>query len=272
MNVVLAAIDDSAAAGPVLAAAKRIAPFVGADVVAVHVREDGSGSTARAVADAAEVPLLVRDGANVDVVAELRTARHELHALAVVAGARRVPAGARPAGHVVLRLLEELTASVLVVPPDAVDRPIGRVLVCVEGDGENDALVALVEQLGEEPGPEVVALHVLPPDALPRFGDEPVLETEAWTEEFLRRAASAPADRVRLEVRVGSVADVVPSSLRELDPDLVVMAWHCALGEGRAKIVRRVLEESSVPLLLLPAGEQGLLSRTASPRPTERSG
>jgi nucleotide-binding universal stress UspA family protein len=259
MNVLLAALDDSAAARPVLAAARRVAPYVDADVVGVHVREDGSGSTARALADAAEVPLLVRDADGADVVAELGAALHELQALAIVAGARRVPAGAQPAGHVAIRLVQEMRTAVVIVPPDAEDRPILRVLVSVEGNGESDALVAFIDRLDELPGPEVpdpevVALHVFEPADLPLFGDEPVLETEAWAHEFLRRVASSPIDRIRLEVRVGNVADVVPASAQELGADLVVMGWHGSLSGGHGRVVRRMLEQAIVPVMLLPIG------------------
>jgi nucleotide-binding universal stress UspA family protein len=254
MNVLLAAIDDSAAARPVLEVAKRLARYVGADVVAVHVREDESGATARAIAEAQEVPLLVRHGGVADVVREIGAAGHELHAIAIVAGARRVPAGAQPAGHVALGVMQELATSVVIVPPEAVDGPIRRVLVCVEGDGESEALVALVDRLDEVPGPEVVALHVFEPEDLPLFGDEPLYETEAWAEEFLRRVARAPVERVRLEIRVGNVLEVVPDSVRELDADLVVMGWHCTLHEGHGRVVRRMIEVATVPVLLLPVG------------------
>jgi nucleotide-binding universal stress UspA family protein len=98
-----------------------------------------------------------------------------------------------------------------------------------------------------------------PPD-LPLFGDEPVLETEAWAREFLRRVATAPIDRVRLEVRVGNVAEVVPASAQELGADLVVMGWHGTLSGGHGRVVRRMLEQASVPVMLLPTGRSSLLA------------
>lgn len=260
MSVLLVALDDSAASRPVLHVAQRISPYVGADVVAVHVRENGSGETARAIADAAEVPLLMRSG---DVVHELAAAQHELHALAVVTGARRVPAGAKPAGHVAQRLMQDLVTAVVVVPPDAADRELKRVVVAVEGDHESEALVALITNLEDLPGPEVVALHVFDSDHLPAFGDQPVYETEAWASEFLRRAASVPVDSVRLEVRVGDAANMIPSSIIELDADLVVMGWHCNFADGHADVVRHTLEVARVPLLLLPIDRPALLRRRA---------
>jgi len=56
MTTLIAAIDDSAAALPVLEVAQRIAALLGVDVEALHVPEDGSGSTATAVAAAVGVP------------------------------------------------------------------------------------------------------------------------------------------------------------------------------------------------------------------------
>lgn len=261
MTVLLAALDDSAAARPVLGAARRIAPFVGADVVAVHIQENGSGATARAVASSEGVPLFVRRG---NPVAELASAQHELHALAIVVGARGLPAGAKPCGHIALRLVQELVTAVVVVPPDYVDRDVTRVLVAVEGDGESEALVALVSQLREAEEAEVVALHVFEPGSLPMFGDEPVLEAEAWASEFLRRLASSPVGDIRLEVRVGDAAEVVPASAEELDADFIVMSWNCNLDEGHGAIVRHVLETSHVPVLLLPVGRERLLATRAT--------
>ena len=257
MSVLLVALDDSAAARPVIDLARRFAPYVGADVVAVHVQENGSGETARAVAGSAGVPLFVRTG---DVVGELGSAQHELHALAIIAGTRRVPGGAKPAGHIAIRLMQELATAVVVVPPEAADRDLKRVMVAVEGDGESEALVALIDQLDDIPGPEVVAVHVFEPEHLPLFGDEPVFETEAWASEFLRRIAHAPVDRVRLEVRVGAAIDMVPACVQELDVDLLVMGWHCNLAEGHGDIVRRVIETASVPALLLPIGREAVVA------------
>ena len=68
MTRVLAAIDDSAAAQPVLAMARALTAVWDAEVEAVQVQEDG-GTTARAAADAAHLQLhLLPDG---DVATQL---------------------------------------------------------------------------------------------------------------------------------------------------------------------------------------------------------
>jgi len=257
-NVLIAALDDSAAARPVLDAAQHLASFVHADVHAVHVREDGSGSTAQALAEAADVPFHARGGRDADVVGELDEARHDLHASGIVAGARGAPSATRPVGHVALRLVQELGVPVVLVPPLADDRELKRVLVALEGDGESEALTALMEQLDDD-APEIVALHVFAPEDLPMFGDEPGYEREAWADEFLRRAANAPHVSIRLELRVGNVVNEVPAAVRDLDVDLVAMGWHCTLEGGHGRVVQRTLESSSVPVLLLPIGRRAAL-------------
>jgi nucleotide-binding universal stress UspA family protein len=217
------------------------------------VCEGGSGPAAQAIAAAASVPYHARAGGDVDVVLELDAARRELHASAVVAGARGVPSAARPLGHVARRLMQELGTPVVLVPPLTSGAELKRVLVAIEGDGESDALVAMMETL-DGPTPEIIALHVFPPEDLPLFGDEPLYEREVWAGEFLRRAASGPAGDVRLELRVGNVVDEVPAAVRDLDADLVVMGWHGTLEGGHGRVVWRALESAGAPLLLIPIG------------------
>ncbi|HEY5011514.1 MAG TPA: universal stress protein [Acidimicrobiia bacterium] len=254
MTTLIAAIDDSAAALPVLEVAQRIAALLGVDVEALHVPEDGSGSTATAVAAAVGVPLHTRSseaGVVTTVVAEAR----DRDAIAVIIGARGLPAGATPAGHVALELLQSLKRPVVVVPPNAVDRPLHRVLVAVEGDGESHALRALFDRIGETATPEVIALHVLEPKDLPPFADSPVLEAEAYEREFLMRTAGpvvADPARVRLEMRVGNAPDALRDAAHELDVDLVVLAWHCDLSKGHGRLVREMLEGGLVPVALFP--------------------
>ncbi len=204
---ILAAIDDSAAAQPVLDLARRLAELFVAHVEGVHVQEDDSGRSAAAIADAANVPLHVLHG---DVVSALRAEMHDRDAIALVIGTRGVPAGAQPAGHIALDLVQSLDWPVVVVPPHAADRPLRRVLVAVEGDGESHALRRLFDRLEERPTPEVIALHVIEPSALPPFADSPVYEADAFEREFMIGASSsvvADPSRVRFEMRVGDAAE-----------------------------------------------------------------
>jgi nucleotide-binding universal stress UspA family protein len=249
MSTLLAAIDDSAAARPVLELAIRIGRLAGANVAAVHVRDEAFGDTARLTCEASMVPFHVRHG---DVVEAIVSAVHELDAAALVIGMRALPSGTAPAGHVSLRVAQAVSIPVFMVPPDTVDRPLQHLLFAVEGNGEREAVHGTAEQLGVVYGADLIALHVFPPGALPPFSDNPALETEAWAHEFLRRVGDTPYAPVRLELRVGDPALEVSSAVRDLDVDLVVLAWHRDLSPGRARLVRRVLETTSVPVLLLP--------------------
>jgi len=249
MSVLLAAVDSSAAAQPVLAVARELARLTGAEVEAVSVDHLEAPATADAMTRAAHVRVHRRSGG---VARAIQSLARERDAVAVVVGARGLPSGASPAGHVTLELVQSLDVPVAVVPPQATPRTIQRVLVAVEGDGESHALRHLVRHLVHGPSLEIVALHVFEPDALPLFGDQPVLETEAWAEEFGRRALRESAHDVRVEARVGLAPRALCQAARDLEVDLVMVAWHRNLGGGHGRIVRQLLAESDVPVLLVP--------------------
>ena len=249
MSVVLAAIDDSAAARPVLDFAGRLARVFGAGVETVHIDEGGSLGSAAAIARSLHLPVHVESG---EVASTIAARAEERDAVAVVIGSRAVPSGVSPAGHVTTELVQLLGIGVAVVPPQAVARPLSRVLVAVEGDDDSHTLRHLYRDFGHRPGLEIIALHVFEPDRLPMFGDQPVLETEAWAEEFGRRAFPAGDRGIRLEVRVGNAHRVVEEVARELDVDLVALAWHRSLASGHGRLVRALLADVDVPLLLFP--------------------
>ena len=247
---VLAAIDDSDAARPVLDFARRLAALLDTGVEAVHVRVDSSGEGAAASADAAQVPLHMREGS---VVAALEAQVRASNATAVVIGARAHARGASPAGHIALEVVQSLTCAVAVVPPDAADRPLRRVMVAVEGDGESQSLRRLFEHMGDRPMPEVIALHVIEPAEAPPFADSPVFEADAFEREFRIRVASAILDdpsRVRFEMRVGVAEVALLEAARELEADVIVLAWHRNLSGAHGRLVRETLAGASVPVAL----------------------
>jgi hypothetical protein len=197
-----------------------------------------------------DVPFLERSG---DIIAEIRAAAHELHAIGIAVGARSFPGGASPAGHVALAIAQETRLPLIIVPPDATNHRVDRILIALERNGDSEVVLALAEQLSSAGEPDIVAVHVFSPGALPPFGDDPTFEAEAWAHEFLRRASNTAAASVHLDIRVGDPAVQVSEAVRDLDADLVVLAWHREFSEGHARIVRRVLETAHVPLVLLNA-------------------
>lgn len=250
-GIVLAAIDNSAAARPVLATAAAVAELFGADPVAIHARGDGA-QTAGAAARQQGMELREATGRADEA---LLAAGAERDVVAVVVGARRSAGGRRPAGRTALEVITRLRKPVIVVPPHA--RPADRIrCVCVPLDGTEETAAALREtiELARGAGVEVVALHVLTLEQTPAFGDQIIHEAETWSREFLHRALAHLHDGVRLETRVGAPSNHVPAVAHEVEADLLVLGWRQDLSPGRAEVVRQALSRSDVPILLVPVG------------------
>jgi nucleotide-binding universal stress UspA family protein len=248
MEKVLAAIDNSAAARPVLSAAVAVAGLLGIDVEAVHAREDGY-RTALAAAEAAGV--LLRE-TSTSGVRGLIEAAEDTDVVQAVLGARASHAGRRPAGHVALELAHSLHKPLLVVPPD-VPLPVDLRRILVPFDGTRataDALAATV-RLACRSKLDVVALHVHEIADLPLFSDQPQYESEAWANEFLRRHCPHP-ELVELETRVGVPGDQALRVARDAGADMVALGWSQEFDQGRAAVVREVLARSPLPVLLVP--------------------
>jgi nucleotide-binding universal stress UspA family protein len=250
MNRIVAALDNSLAAGPVLTVARALAPLLDCAVDALHLTDGGDWIAAQ-VAQAAGVRLRHIRGPRVGALVE---AGQAADVAALVVGARATPAGRRPLGSTALAVATELTKPVVVVPPDAtVAATIRRLLVPVEGGLPAGTPPGPVGDLARGADLELIALHVYLEPALPLFTDQPQHETEARAREFVRRYCHWCPGPVRLETRVGRAEDVVPAVADEVDADLVVLAWCRELGPGHAPVVRAVLERCRRPVLLVPA-------------------
>lgn len=252
MNKVLAEIDNSAAARPVLAVARALADILSVDVEAVHVREDGDRNV-RAAAEAAGIGLRSLSRPVVEALAEAGRAPD---VVAVVLGARRVRSGRRPAGHVALELALSLPKPLVVVPPDARLRGgLRRILVPLNGSRTTAVALAETLMLASSQEIELVVLHVHDAGTIPLFSDQRQHELESWGREFLCRHCPYP-ERVRLEVRIGSPGENVLQVAEETSSDMIALGWSQDLGAGHAAVVRAVLERSPVPVLLVPVGAE----------------
>ena len=254
MSIVLAAIDDSTAARCVLDAASGLARVMGVGVEALHVHENGSGTTASGAAVAAGIRLREVKGDPTSCIVE---ASASLDVVAVAVGCRGLLSGPEPAGHVALDVIQAVDKPVVAVPQAVTQvQPVERVLVPLDGSGATTrALRVMLGPVKEHDGPELIALHVFEPGSLPAFGDSPTYETEAWAQEFLDRFSPVEAEGLRLEMRVGAPADVVREVAGEVHADLVAVGWRRDLSPGRGIVVRALLRASPVPVLLLPMAE-----------------
>lgn len=261
MSRVLAAIDSSAAARPVLSVANAVADLLGADVDALHVRER-AWATAEAAADAAGVHLRLLSGRAVERIIQ-EAGRPDV--VAVVLGARATPGGARPAGHVATHLATASRKPIVVVPPEC-ELPVRlrRILVPLEAVMATASAADSVVVAAATGGAEIVVVHVMTEQALPPFTDQPQHEVEAWTNEFRRRYCDHP--EVRLEVRMGVPRDRVLAFANEMQADAIILAWSQRLVAERAALVRSVLEHSRIPVILVPIARKAKRVPTRSGR------
>ena len=249
-RTVIAAVDNSAAARPVVATAAALAPLLGADVRAVQVTgaPGAGGCTAQAAAEAFGLACSTIVG---DPLTELGILAGAEDVVAVVVGARSRPGGRRPAGHLALGLADATDKPVVIVPPTASppDR-MRSVLLAIEGKpGRARALRRAVE-LALAIDLELVVVHVDDELSIPSFSDQVQHETDAYTQEFLARYCRG-APRARLELRIGVPADEIIAAAEAIMPDMIAVGWPHEGGPTRGETAREVLDRSTVPVLLV---------------------
>ena len=246
MSRIVAAVDSSAAAGPVLGYAVALAEALAADVEAVHVG-DGDVHTSAAMAASHNVPYVTLDG---EPSAEIAAWAAAADVVGVVVGARRRVNGG-PLGHLARAIADTVDKPILVVPPEA--PPCDRfhtVLIAMEGTaGKARAIKAAIDlALGLDL--EIVVVHVDDEDTIPSFSDQVAYEAEAYSTEFLARyLPNAPA--ARLELRVGAPASEVLAVSGEVGADLVAVGWPHRGSPGRGQVAQQILDRSHVPVLLV---------------------
>lgn len=260
MRTVLAALDNTAVAHPVLHAALGLADLIGASVEAVHVR-DGPIDTPEALAGRDAIPFRLLRG---PVCPALLAAIEAPEVVAVVLGARSLPGDPRPMGHTALEVAQQSRKPVLVVTPEigaATSQPFRRLLLPLEGSRQSsrpviDTLLPLVTR-----DVELVILHVFTAETTPKFLDRPGPDLELLGDELRDRHCP---DAAKIELRTGLVGQRVEEVCRENTADLIVLAWSQTMSQGHAAVVRDVLVRAQVPVLLLPVAAEPV---TTTPRP-----
>lgn len=264
MRTVLAALDSSPAARPVLDTAIELAAITGAVVDAVHVREDSS-PTPEAIASQRNVPLREIEGpVDSALLEELRSPE----VIVGVLGARGTPGGRRPVGSTALRVIEQVAKPVAVVPPEAIEvvaKEPRRLLIPLEGTTESAQPVEsqLVPLLASDV--ELVVVHVFSTSTAPVMVDHPDWGLETWGGEFLARYCPGAA---LIDLRTGPVGGRILEAASQAGAEIIVLSWSQDMSRGRAAVVRAILEHSPVPVLLLPGGSD----RTAGPGDVEVGG
>ena len=248
MTGVLAALDDTPAAGSVLAAARQLAELLGVPCRAIHVQADRD-TPSSVIVDLHGIELRVVIG---DATGEIVRALEDPTVSIAVVGSRSRVDGSRPAGHIATAIMEHATKPVVVVPPDGgVVRPLQRILVPLEGSTtSSESIVGPLGRLAEA-GATAVALHVFDATTAPLFWDDVAHSRDCYADEFMSRWWSGPTmPEVRL--RRGDPALALLDVAARDDVDLIVLGWGQDLSGGHARVVRTVLANATVPVLLVP--------------------
>jgi nucleotide-binding universal stress UspA family protein len=246
MNKIIAAIDNSAAARPVVSMATAVGEILNATVEAMHI-SDHKGQTAFATAETFGVEYRTGPGDPLTQIVE-RAAEDDV--TAVVVGARRSLKG-RNLGHLARQIADTVEKPVLVVPPEA--RSTGRlhrVVIAMEGTPAKARNLGVAFDLAAAADLELVVVHVDDEDSIPSFSDQVAHETQAYADEFLARYLRG-GPKARLELRVGVPADEIITLTDSLTADLLAVGWPHSPDARRGATAREILDRSHIPVLLV---------------------
>jgi nucleotide-binding universal stress UspA family protein len=241
----VAAIDRSPCAQPVLATAQALADALSAEVSALYVSE-GDEPPTEAAADWG-IRLEVRHGQPADVILEVFSAPGALG----VIGARDRAEDQRPTGRTTARVILQVTRPVVVVSPRT--RPLrhgrlSRVLLPLDGTA---AAATSLEDLAEAfsaAGLDLTVHHVFEHATAPTYWDQPQHEAHSWGREFQRRWCDRPGTSVT--GTFGEAADEIVAAVEDERSDMILLSWAQNSVPGRAEVVKAVLKEAGVPVLL----------------------
>lgn len=155
----------------------------------------------------------------------------------------------------ILAALDDLVASLpgaqLVVPRGhRPSHPPRRMVAALDGTPEAAAALEPVIAGALASGLDVVVVHVLHASAAPAFVDQPHHWTEAFRQEFGVR--NAPQVAAPVELRAGDPPGRLLDAAKELDADVLALAWSQVLAPGRAAVVRAAMDAGELPILLVP--------------------
>ena len=269
----LVPLDGSLPAEMPLQVAEAIAELEGNDICVLYV-----SSESLTVAETAEriglpdewaTRVTVVNAVGEPVEAILRTAA-DINAKAILMSTHGAGGNLdTPAGHVTLHVLQDPPCPVFVLR-SALDagtqvhrlRHLRRIVVPLDGNFESVRSVEQASALASRSNARLLMLHIVDsrPEterapASPVFLDYPRYELEAWQDEFLRSsfaiAGKPKTTNMVVALRVGDPGEEIVRYAADSDCDLLIAAWKGRLSPGRARVVQRLLERATYPLLFL---------------------
>lgn len=246
-RVVKAFLDGSVSDRPVADAARVLSERLGASLEMIHVTERSEDAGFRIDHSLGVEPRHVPGPVVAAIVRELDVPGAALG----VIGARERRDRARPLGSVALTVVTSQASPVVVIPPGA--RPLRndplRLLLPLDGDARTADAVAelhapLISRLGE-----LIPVHVYGRRSAPMFVSSPE-DRAVLAEEFAAR--HLPTVDRPVHLRLGTPAAQILAAGEEHRVDAVVVCWKQRFEGGRADVVRALLEDGTVPIVLVP--------------------
>jgi nucleotide-binding universal stress UspA family protein len=200
-------------------------------------------------------------------------ARHRIDLVVMTAGGQtaEAPPAAEPdpdalVGHVTRAIIEQSPVPVLLLPPNYRETlPWERALVPVSGEVEGDEALGLAIRLADALDLAVHVAHVADADAggqglavRARYADALHHEYRRQLEEFVSRPLPhcTPGECRRVEdvaLCHGDVAAELLALIERRRPSVLVVGWHGRLMAGHARVLRRLIQRITSPLLLVRA-------------------
>jgi nucleotide-binding universal stress UspA family protein len=269
----LVPLDGSVPADKPLRVAEALADLEGNDICVLYVSSESL--TAAQAAERVGLPdewltrvkLISAVGEPADSICRAAT---EIGAKAILMSTHG--AGGRlntPAGHVTLHVLQDPPCPVYVLR-SALDagtqahrlRHLRRIVVPLDGNFESVRSVEAASALVSRSNARLLMLHIVDsrPEtarapASPVFLDYPRYELEAWQDEFVRSsfalAGKPKTANMVVALRVGDPGEEIIRYAADSDCDLLIASWKGRLSPGRARVVQRLLEGATYPLLFL---------------------
>jgi hypothetical protein len=152
-------------------------------------------------------------------------------------------------------MLDQTNTPVIVVPPGSAPAgEIRRLLVPLEGSdvSSRSVLEQLVPLVATDV--ELEVLHVFTAATVPTMLDQPSYDLDTLGREFLRHHFPQAES---IEFRDGGVVEQVARLSVEHHMDLIVLSWSPRPSPRHARVIRGVLEGSTLPVLLLPVQPLG---------------
>jgi nucleotide-binding universal stress UspA family protein len=269
----LVPLDGSVPAEKPLRVAEAIADLEGNDICVLYV----SSESLSAAETAERIGLPDEWATRVTVISAVGEPAESICRAAAEIGAKAIlmsthGAGGNldtPAGHVTLQVLQDPPCPVYVLR-SALDagtqvhrlRHLRRIVVPLDGNFESVRSVEEASALASRSNARLLMLHIVDsrPEterapASPVFLDYPRYELEAWQDEFVR-SSFAIAGRPKtanmiVALRVGDPGEEIVRYAADSDCDLLIAAWKGRLSPGRARVVQKLLERATYPLLFL---------------------